>query len=81
MEKLSYFESRDLKNKKKIGEYLRNLPDYCCDFFTGIENNTSSLTRVNYAMDLSVFFTYLEEYVFRKPKLEITLVDTFFGRN
>lgn len=60
---------------QKIGEYLQTLPDYCYDFFTGIENNTSSLTRLNYAMDLKVFFEYLEQYVIRKPKIEITLKD------
>ncbi len=72
---MSYFEVRDLKNMQKIGKYLQNLPEYCYDFFTGIENNTSSLTRVNYAMDLSVFFDYLEKYVLKKPKMEITLDD------
>ena len=75
MSKMSYFEARDLKNMQKVGKYLQNLPDYCYDFFTGIENNTSSLTRVNYAMDLSVFFDYLEKYVLKKPKMEITLDD------
>ncbi len=75
MSNLSYYEKRDLKNMQTVGHYLSNLPDYCYDFFTGIENNTSSLTRVNYAMDLSVFFDYLEKYVLRKPKIEITLND------
>ncbi len=60
---------------KKIGSYLESLPEYCFDFFTGIENNTSSLTRVNYAMDLSVFFDYLERFVVKKPKIDITLQD------
>lgn len=75
MKNLTYYEKRDLKNMQKIGEYLQTLPDYCYDFFTGIENNTSSLTRLNYAMDLKVFFEYLEQYVIRKPKIEITLKD------
>ncbi|MDE6583699.1 MAG: site-specific integrase, partial [Clostridia bacterium] len=60
---------------QKIGNYLSTLPDFCFDFFTGIENNTSSLTRVNYAMDLCVFFDYLEKYVVMKPKKEITTSD------
>lgn len=75
MKNLSYFEKRNLKNMQKIGNYLSKLPDYCYDYFTGIENNTSSLTRLNYAMDLSVFFDYLEKFVIKKPKLEITLND------
>jgi len=75
MKEMNYYEKRDLKNMKKIGDYLSNLPDYCYDFFIGIENNSSSLTRVNYAMDLNVFFDYLENYVIRKPKAQITLED------
>ncbi len=75
MKNLSYYEKRDLKNMQKIGSYLQALPEYCYDFFTGIENNTSTLTRVNYAMDLAVFFDYLEKYVVKKPKGEILLSD------
>lgn len=75
MKKMSYYEKRDLKNMQKIGSYLSTLPEYCYDFFTGIENNTSTLTRVNYAMDLSVFFDYLEKYVSKKTKQSITLQD------
>lgn len=75
MKKMSYYEKRDLKNMQKIGSYLSTLPEYCYYFFTGIENNTSTLTRVNYAMDLSVFFDYLEKYVSKKTKQSITLQD------
>ena len=75
MKTLSYYEKRDLDNMQKIGSYLSNLPEFCYDYFTGIENNTSSLTRVNYAMDLAVFFDYLEKYVCKKPKSEISLTD------
>lgn len=75
MRQMTYYENRDIKNMRKIGDYLNHLPDYCYDFFTGIENNTSSLTRVNYAMDLKVFYDYLEQYVCRKPKMQITLED------
>lgn len=83
MKTLSYYEKRDLKNISKIGKYLSTLPDYCYDYFTGIENNTSTLTRVNYAMDLCVFFDYLENYVVRKPKQQITLddIDKLQARN
>jgi len=75
MKQLSYYEKRDLKNIKKIGDYLSKLPEYCYDFFTGIENNSSTLTRVNYAMDLYVFFDYLEKYVLKKEKDKISLKD------
>lgn len=83
MKQLSYYEKRDLKNMQMIGNYLQKLPTYCYDFFTGIENNTSSLTRLNYAMDLSVFFDYLEKYIFRKTKMDISLqdLDTLKAKN
>lgn len=83
MKNLSYYEKRDLDNMQRIGSYLTNLPEFCYDYFTGIENNTSSLTRLGYAMDLAVFFDYLEKYVCKKPKADITLddIDKIQSRN
>ena len=75
MKTLSYFEKRDLVNMEKIGSYLSELPEYCYDFFTGIEITTSSLTRLNYAMDLSIFFDYISKFILKKDKKEITLKD------
>ena len=75
MKTLTYYEKRDLKNMQKIGRYLEGLPTYCYDYFTGIEITTSTLTRVNYAMDLAVFYEYLSKHVFRKDKAQITLED------
>lgn len=75
MKNLTYFEKRDLKNMERIGEYLQKLPEYCYDYFTGIELNTSSLTRLNYAMDISIFYEYLSKYVFKKDIKNITLED------
>lgn len=75
MKTLSYFEKRDLNNMEKIGSYLSDLPLYCYDFFTGMELSTSSLTRLNYAMDLAIFYDYLSRYIFNKKKEEITFID------
>lgn len=75
MKQLNYYEKRDLNNRLKMSKYTEKLPDYCLDFFVGIENNTSSLTRYNYAMDLYVFYNYLSKYVFHKSELDITLDD------
>lgn len=75
MKQLSYYEQRDLQNRLKMSKYIEKLPDYCLDFFIGIENNTSSLTRYNYAMDLFVFYNYLSLYVFHKKEETITLKD------
>lgn len=75
MEKMDFYKKRDLQNRLKMSKYLEKLPDYCYDFFIGIENNTSSLTRYNYAMDLFVFFNYLAKYVLKKDEDKITLDD------
>ena len=75
MKELTYYERRDMANIKKIGSYLENLPELCLDYFIGMENYTSTLTRLNYAMDLNVFFAYLGDYVFKKDKKLITLSD------
>ena len=75
MEKMDFYKKRDLQNRLKMSKYLEKLPDYCYDFFIGIENNTSSLTRYNYAMDLLVFFNYLAKYVLKKDEDKITLDD------
>ena len=59
MKTQDYYSERALKCTKKIREILKELPDFCYDFFTGIENLTSPLTRLNYAYDLRIFFNYL----------------------
>ncbi len=71
---LTYFEKRDLTNQKKIRTSASELPDFCYDYFIGIEQNSSSLTRLNYAMDLNIFFDFLSEYL-GKEKNKITLQD------
>ena len=55
----TYFKERNYKNEKKIRELLNGLPPFCEDFFIGVENNTSALTRLNYAYELRLFFDYL----------------------
>ncbi len=72
---MDFYKKRDLQNRLKMSKYLEKLPDYCYDFFIGIENNTSSLTRYNYAMDLFVFFNYLAKYILKKDEDKITLDD------
>jgi len=43
----------------KIREILTELPYFCNDYFRGIENQTTYLTRLNYAQDLKLFFHFL----------------------
>jgi len=38
------------------------LPPFCSVFFIGIQDTTTPLTRLNYAVDLKLFFNYLVTY-------------------
>lgn len=58
MKKTNYYKEQTIKNTDKIREILTEFPDFAIDFFTGIENRTSSLTRLNYAYDLRTFFNW-----------------------
>lgn len=56
-----YHIQEDKKNFYKLREIISRLPHFCAMFFRGIEPRTQSRTRLAYAYDLSVFFTYLKE--------------------
>lgn len=55
-----YFSERDQKNEEKLEELLSALPVYCRDFFRGISQSTTTMTRVSYAYDLTLFFRFLD---------------------
>lgn len=59
MKNETYFTERNNKNTILTRKILKDLPEFVYDFFTGVENTTSALTRLNYAYDLRVFFDYL----------------------
>ena len=59
MKNTTYYTERNNKNTILARKILRDLPEFCYDFFTGVENTTSALTRLNYAYDLRVFFDYM----------------------
>lgn len=73
--KTNYFLERNKSNLKKISKYINELPEFVINFFIGIENYTTPLTRANYAMDLRIFFDYLANYKFQKKPNMITLND------
>ena len=70
----TFVEERDNVNTMKLRAVLRELPEFCSEFFVGIGTRTSVLTRLNYAYDLRTFFNYLLNEV-RKFKGET--MDTF----
>ncbi len=71
-----YFKTRDEINLKKIDDALAELPEFVGQFIIGISFRTSVLTRLNYVLDIRVFFSYLSRYkLSNKPLDEITLSD------
>ena len=73
---INYYQERNLKNLERIDGLLDELPEYCEDFFRGVEDRTSVLTRLNYAYDLRIFFDFLSKKIFKnKDPKEITLED------
>lgn len=75
MAKNQFQEKRKMDCIRRAEEILPFLPPFCKEFFIGIENVTSPLTRLNYAVDLRIFFDYLSKKVLCKPVQEMTLSD------
>lgn len=76
MGNIPYHKQKDIENIKKLRSILAELPPFCTDYFRGIEQRTSSRTRIAYAYDLTVFFDFLakENPVFSKlPRRDIRL--------
>ena len=63
MSNTNYSTQMGRKNTLLLREVLKELPAFCADFFRGIEQVTSPLTRLNYAYDLRLFFEFLCEEV------------------
>lgn len=61
MANANYHDEQNKKNILKMRAVLETLPPFCREFFRGIEEYTSSRTRLAYAYDLRVFFEYLQE--------------------
>lgn len=72
----SFYEKRKINCLARIDEILDELPPFLSEFFIGIENNTSPLTRLNYATDLRIFFDFLSKKVYKNKKIgDFTLLD------
>ena len=78
MNTTDYYVQRNNKNIQTVERLLNeDLPAFCFDYFVAIESQTSSLTRLNYAHDLKIFFYYMQERVYRGKKQirDFTLAD------
>ena len=68
----NYHDEQNKQNILKMRAVLETLPAFCKLFFRGIEEYTSSRTRLAYAYDIRLFFEYLHENLKECQKLEIT---------
>lgn len=67
----NYHEQININNSKKLREIQSSLPPFTYEFFRGIEQTTSSRTRIAYAYDLRIFFNFLKEYHKSFKKVDI----------
>ncbi len=56
-----YHKQVIIKNRQHLRDLLKVQPPFMKEFFRGIENQTSSRTRIAYAYDYKLFFDYLLE--------------------
>ena len=59
MANLTYSEQQERSVHIKLMKMQKQLPEFCKDFFRGIEPLTQPRTRLAYAYDLTVFFNFL----------------------
>lgn len=75
----NYFKDRDIETTRKLLDVREDLPEFCDEFFVGIEPQTTTLTRLNYAYDLRIFFDYLMKRVpafkLKKSVKDIQILD------
>lgn len=69
---LNYHDQLNKENIFKMREVLTTLPPFCKQFFRGIEDTTSTRTRLGYALDLRIFFEFLHDTNPMLKKMPIT---------
>ncbi len=68
----NYHDEQNKQNILKMRAVLDTLPPFCKSFFRGIEEYTSTRTRLAYAYDIRLFFEFLHERNIICSKMEIT---------
>ena len=67
----AYHDMVNKRNQLKLRELQKELPEFCKEFFLGIEQQTQSRTRIAYAYDLGIFFHFLHTQNAYCSKMEI----------
>lgn len=68
----NYHDEQNKQNILKMRAVLDTLPPFCKSFFRGIEEYTSTRTRLAYAYDIRLFFEFLHERNSICSKMDIT---------
>ena len=71
LNKNNYHDEQNKNNILRLREVLTTLPPFCKTFFRGIEEYTSTRTRLAYAYDIRLFFEFLQECNSMCAKTEI----------
>ncbi len=61
IKKDNYHDEQNKQNILKMRAVLDTLPGFCRTFFRGIEEYTSTRTRLAYAYDIRLFFEFIQE--------------------
>jgi len=73
---MRYHDNKAQENILKIRAILKELPIFLRDYFNSLNDQTSALTRLGYALDLKIFFGYLSvEILDGKPVNEMDITD------
>jgi integrase/recombinase XerC len=59
--KMTYHEEEKKELTIKLRKLLLTLPEFCYEYFRGIEPTTAERTRLGYAHDLMIFFEFMRE--------------------
>jgi site-specific recombinase XerD len=71
----NYHAQREMQNIIKLREMLKTLPQFLTGYFRSLSDQTAALTRVGYACDLRIFFTFLSEEIFETSVCDISTDD------
>ena len=71
----SYHRTTEAKSVLKLRTLQKELPPFVAEFFRGLADYTSARTRLAYAYDLKIFFTYLSEEISHKNPKSFTVED------
>ena len=58
---MNYHEQVKINQTKKLREVTETLPTFCKSFFLGMDSTMSARTKPGYALDLRIFFDFLQE--------------------